>query len=106
MALSLQLIYSVSDVLRPGTELLGAGYCMYGSSTQFVFSIGNGVHGFTLDPTIGEFVMSHPNIKIPENSKRVRPSIDLCIIFKQISQVCDLVTFPTQTSALSPSILA
>ena len=59
------------DVLRPGNELIAAGYCMYGSSTQLVLTTGNGVNGFTLDPSIGEFLLTHPNIKIPEKSKTV-----------------------------------
>lgn len=62
---------SPRDILRPGTELLAAGYCMYGSATQLVITVKNGVHGFTLDPTIGEFILSHPNIKIPSNPKKI-----------------------------------
>lgn len=62
---------TVADILRPGNELAAAGYCMYGSSTQLVLSWGNGVHGFTLDPTIGAFMLSHHNIKIPENPKTI-----------------------------------
>lgn len=61
----------VKDVLRPGKELIAAGYCMYGSSTQLILTRGNGVNGFTLDPSIGEFILTHPNIKIPENPKTV-----------------------------------
>eukprot|EP00941_MAST-03F_sp_MAST-3F-sp1_P001005 g1005.t1 len=57
--------------LLPGRELVAAGYCMYGSSTQMVLTTGNGVNGFTLDPSIGEFILTHPNIRIPENSKRI-----------------------------------
>lgn len=61
----------VKDVLRPGKELIAAGYCMYGSSTQLILTTGNGVNGFTLDPSIGEFILTHPNIKIPEKPKTV-----------------------------------
>jgi fructose-1,6-bisphosphatase I len=57
------------QTLRPGTKLRAAGYCMYSSSTVFVLTMGNGTHGFTLDPTIGEFVLTHPNIKIPKRGK-------------------------------------
>eukprot|EP00188_Purpureofilum_apyrenoidigerum_P004162 Plantae.Rhodophyta-Purpureofilum_apyrenoidigerum.ctg45798.p1 GENE.Plantae.Rhodophyta-Purpureofilum_apyrenoidigerum.ctg45798~~Plantae.Rhodophyta-Purpureofilum_apyrenoidigerum.ctg45798.p1 ORF type:complete len:248 (-),score=58.97 Plantae.Rhodophyta-Purpureofilum_apyrenoidigerum.ctg45798:162-905(-) len=46
-----------------------AGYAMYGSATNLVLSFGEGVHGFTLDPSIGEFVLTHPNIKIPQSGK-------------------------------------
>ena len=54
------------DFLQPGKELVSAGYIIYGSSTMFVYSTGCGVNGFTLDPGLGEFILSHPNIKIPE----------------------------------------
>lgn len=54
-----------ADVLQPGTRLVAAAYVVYGSSTMLVYSTGQGVHGFTLDPSVGEFLLSHPNIKIP-----------------------------------------
>jgi fructose-1,6-bisphosphatase I len=56
------------DFLRPGRELVAAGYVIYGSSTMLVLSTGTGrgVHGFTYDPTIGEFLLSHENIRVPE----------------------------------------
>jgi fructose-1,6-bisphosphatase I len=57
------------DVLQKGSEQVAAGYVLYGSSTMLVFSCGDGVHGFTLDPTVGEFLLSHPDIKIPEQGK-------------------------------------
>lgn len=47
---------TVEDILRPGTEMVAAGYCMYGSATDFVVTFGNGVHRFTLDDSVGEFV--------------------------------------------------
>ena len=53
------------DFLQKGKNLAGAGYIIYGSSTVFVYSTGNGVHGFTLDPGLGEFLLSYPNMKIP-----------------------------------------
>lgn len=53
--------------LRPGTEQVAAGYVVYGSSTMLVLTTGSGVHGFTLDPTLGEFLLSHPEIRIPES---------------------------------------
>ncbi len=56
---------SVDDLLRPGREQVAAGYILYGSSTMMVFSSGDGVHGFTYDPSAGEFLLSHPYIKIP-----------------------------------------
>ncbi|GAA98079.1 uncharacterized protein L969DRAFT_86002 [Mixia osmundae IAM 14324] len=60
---------AVSDVLRPGREMVAAGYCMYGSSANLVISTGNGVNGYTLDQGIGEFILTHPDIKIPERGK-------------------------------------
>jgi len=54
-----------ADVLQPGDRQLAAGYVLYGSSTMLVYTSGDGVYGFTLDPAIGAFVMSHPNIKMP-----------------------------------------
>ncbi|RLN29376.1 fructose-1,6-bisphosphatase, cytosolic-like [Panicum miliaceum] len=60
---------TLGDVLQPGTNMLAAGYCMYGSSCTLVLSTGNGVNGFTLDPSLGEFILTHPNIKIPKKGK-------------------------------------
>jgi len=57
---------TLADVLQPGVSQVAAGYVMYGSSVMMVYSTGAGVHGFTLDPTVGEFLLSHPTIKIPE----------------------------------------
>lgn len=57
---------TLQDCLQPGHRQVGAGYAIYGSSTMLVYSTGNGVNGFTLDPSIGEFLLSHPNIRIPE----------------------------------------
>lgn len=56
----------VEDCLQPARNLLAAGYILYGSSTMLVYSTGNGVHGFTLDPEIGEFILSHPNMRLPD----------------------------------------
>lgn len=57
---------TLEDCLQPGVEQVAAGYCIYGSSTMLVYTAGKGVHGFTLDPSVGEFLVSHPNIQIPE----------------------------------------
>lgn len=59
----------LADCLQQGTRQLAAGYIIYGSSCMLVFTTGNGVHGFTLDPSVGEFFLSHPNIKMPERGK-------------------------------------
>jgi len=56
----------LEDLLQPGRNLLCAGYVLYGSSTMFVYTTGLGVHGFTLDPTVGEFILSHEEIRTPE----------------------------------------
>lgn len=53
-------------VLQPGSKQVAAGYVVYGSSTILVYSVGNGVHGFTLDPSIGAFMLSHPNMRMPD----------------------------------------
>lgn len=58
--------FEEKDFLRPGSEQVAAGYVLYGSSTMLVYTTGNGVHGFTLDPGVGEFILSHENIRIPE----------------------------------------
>ncbi|OGR01408.1 MAG: fructose-bisphosphatase [Deltaproteobacteria bacterium RIFOXYD12_FULL_50_9] len=60
---------AISDLLLPGREQVAAGYIIYGSSTMLVFATGQGVQGFTLDPSVGEFYLSHPDIRIPEKSK-------------------------------------
>lgn len=57
------------DFMQKGTEQVAAGYIIYGSSTMLVYTTGNGVNGFTLDPSIGAFFLSHPNMKIPQNGK-------------------------------------
>jgi fructose-1,6-bisphosphatase I len=57
------------DFMQKGTEQVAAGYVIYGSSTMLVYTTGNGVHGFTLDPSIGAFFLSHPNMKIPKDGK-------------------------------------
>ncbi len=56
---------SVNEALRPGRDLIAAGYSVYGPSTSFVLSTGQGVHGFTLDPNVGEFFLSQANIRCP-----------------------------------------
>ncbi|KAL5714952.1 fructose-bisphosphatase [Ranunculus cassubicifolius] len=60
---------TLDKVLQPGKNMLAAGYCMYGSSCNFVLSTGSGVHGFTLDPSLGEFILTHADIKIPKKGK-------------------------------------
>jgi fructose-1,6-bisphosphatase I len=62
-------VCTAEEALQSGKEMVAAGYIIYGSSTMFVYSTGKGVNGFTLDPSIGEFCLSHPNMQIPENGK-------------------------------------
>ena len=56
-------------VLQPGSKQIAAGYVVYGSSTILVYSVGNGVHGFTLEPSVGAFILSHPNMRMPKQGK-------------------------------------
>ena len=56
---------TMEDVLQPGHRQVAAGYILYGSSMMFVYSTGHGVHGFTLDPSVGEFLLSHENLRMP-----------------------------------------
>lgn len=58
---------TIDDFLQPGRQQVAAGYIIYGSSTMLVYSTGNGVNGFTYDPSLGLFCLSHPNMKYPNN---------------------------------------
>lgn len=60
---------TLEDFMQAGVEQVAAGYVIYGSSTMLVYSTGNGVNGFTLDPSIGAFFLSHPNMQIPKTGK-------------------------------------
>jgi fructose-1,6-bisphosphatase I len=60
---------TLADVLQPGRDVVAAGYIVYGSSTMMVYSTGHGVNGFTLDPSIGEFLLSHPDVRLPAKPK-------------------------------------
>jgi fructose-1,6-bisphosphatase I len=64
---SIEGIATIADVLQKGTEQVAAGYIVYGSSTMLMYTTGKGVNGFTLDPSIGEFCLSHPDLKIPDD---------------------------------------
>jgi fructose-1,6-bisphosphatase I len=59
----------LADFLQPGSRQIAAGYVIYGSSTMLVYTTGQGAHGFTLDPSIGEFLLSHPNIRTPSDGR-------------------------------------
>ncbi|MCC7302273.1 MAG: class 1 fructose-bisphosphatase [Bacteroidia bacterium] len=60
---------TIEDFLQPGTEMVAAGYVIYGSSTMLVYTTGKGVNGFTYDPSIGEFCLSHPGLQTPKQGK-------------------------------------
>ena len=59
----------LEDCLQPGFRQISAGYVLYGSSVMLVYTTGKGVHGFTLDPTVGEFLLSHPDLRFPARGK-------------------------------------
>lgn len=59
------------DCIQLGRKQVAAGYILYGSATMLVYTTGAGVHGFTLDPSIGEFLLSHPNMRLPANPQRI-----------------------------------
>lgn len=60
---------TLEDCLQPGRDMVAAGYIIYGSSTMLVYTAGSGVHGFTLEPSLGEFLLSHPHITIPNTPR-------------------------------------
>jgi fructose-1,6-bisphosphatase I/sedoheptulose-1,7-bisphosphatase len=60
---------SEADFLQPGTRQVAAGYALYGPTTMLILSVGNGVSGFTLNPNLGEFVLTHPNIRVPADTQ-------------------------------------
>ena len=60
---------TMEDFLQPGRKQVAAGYVTYGSSTMLVYTTGNGVNGFTYDPSLGLFILSHPNMKMPFEGK-------------------------------------
>ena len=73
----------IEEFLQPGDQQVCAGYAIYGPSTMIVMTTGSGVNGFTLDPLIGEFVLSHPEIRIPKKSSRI------CVNLLALNQTWD-----------------
>jgi fructose-1,6-bisphosphatase I len=59
----------MEDFMQPGSAQVAAGYIIYGSSTMLVYTTGHGVNGFTLDPSIGTFCLSHPNMTTPADGQ-------------------------------------
>ena len=74
---------TLEDFLQPGHNLVASGYIAYGSSTMFVYTAGHGVHGFTLDSTVGEFLLSHPDIRIPSPPKYFSVNLGYQIYWSQ-----------------------
>ena len=79
---------SIEDVLQAGSTQVAAGYFLYGPSTMMVYTTGQGVHGFTLDPTVGEFLLSHPHIKLPEKSNTYSVNEGNYLYWKQSIKDC------------------
>lgn len=77
---------SLADVLRPGREMVAAGYCMYGSSTVLVLTTGSDIHGYTLDPNYGEFVLTHKNITLGKKKKFTHVTKVMLIHLKHLLQ--------------------
>ncbi|HEX8369394.1 MAG TPA: class 1 fructose-bisphosphatase [Pyrinomonadaceae bacterium] len=71
-------------VLQPGRKQIAAGYVVYGSSTVLVYSIGNGVHGFTLDPSVGSYILTHENIRMPEQGSYYSINEAYCANFPEV----------------------
>ncbi|KAI5481906.1 mitogen-activated protein kinase kinase kinase 13 [Pseudohyphozyma bogoriensis] len=87
---------SLADVLRPGKEMVAAGYCMYGSSANLVISTGNGVNGYTLDNGIGEFILTHPNIRIPSRGKIYSFNEGNSLFFHEpVTKYLESIKYPT-----------
>jgi fructose-1,6-bisphosphatase len=68
------------DFLQPGTSQVAAGYVIYGTSTMIVYTTGYGVNGFTLNPAIGTFYLSHPNMKFSEDGISIQLTRVLCAL--------------------------
>ncbi len=71
------------DFMQQGTQQVAAGYVLYGSSTMIVYTTGDGVNGFTLDPSIGEFCLSHPNMKVPDDGNIISVNLGYMNMFPE-----------------------
>lgn len=88
----------IGDLLQSGRKQVAAGYILYGSSTMLVFTTGHGVHGFTLDPSVGEFYLSHADIKTPERAKYV--SVNTCnrpFWEENVKEFFEMISLPDQS---------
>lgn len=89
----------LADLLQPGCDLVAAGYILYGSSTMLVYSAGLGVHGFTLDPSVGEFLLSFPQIQTPAQGRFFSANEGQYHYWSQgIRQYIDYLKIPDKTT--------
>lgn len=95
-------------ILQPGKKQLAAGYVIYGSSVMFVYTVGNGVNGFTLDPAIGSYILSHPDMKIPEGSNVYSINEAYFPVFKKETQtyLTNIKTNPNKSSRYVGTLVA
>lgn len=94
---------TLSDVLRPGREMVASGYCMYGSSANLVLTTGNGVNGYTLDNQIGEFILTHPNITLPPRGKIYSINEgNSCYYHEPVLNYLQSIKFPDEKSGKKP----
>ncbi|KAJ3083270.1 inositol phosphatase [Rhizoclosmatium globosum] len=97
---------SLKDVLRPGTEMVAGGYCMYGSSTIMVLTTGDGVDGFTLDPNTGEFLLTHQKIKLGKKKIYSINEGNSHAFDKAVKAYLDSVKFPPAVNGKVPAYTA
>ncbi|PIA12940.1 inositol phosphatase [Coemansia reversa NRRL 1564] len=95
---------TIDEILVPGSEIIAGGYCMYGSSCNLVLTFGdNSVEGFTLDPAIGEFILTHPNIRIPSKGKIYSVNEGNSMYWDDATRsYFDAIKYPTPESGLKP----
>ncbi|KAJ2555742.1 Fructose-1,6-bisphosphatase, partial [Coemansia sp. RSA 1933] len=95
---------TVDEILVPGSEIVAGGYCMYGSSCNLILTFGNNcVEGFTLDPALGEFILTHPNIRIPGRGKIYSVNEGNSLYWDDATKAYfDSVKFPTAESGRKP----
>ncbi|KAJ2615917.1 Fructose-1,6-bisphosphatase [Coemansia sp. RSA 1365] len=95
---------TIDEILVPGSEIIAGGYCMYGSSCNLVLTFGdNSVEGFTLDPAIGEFILTHPNIRIPPKGKIYSVNEGNSMYWDDATRsYFDSIKYPAPESGLKP----
>ncbi|KAJ2845015.1 Fructose-1,6-bisphosphatase [Coemansia brasiliensis] len=95
---------TVDEILVPGSEIVAGGYCMYGSSCNLILTFGNNrVEGFTLDPALGEFILTHPNIRIPPRGKIYSVNEGNSLYWDDATRAYfDSVKFPPENSGRKP----